>query len=397
MSVTEQGLLAGRYQLRALLGRGGMAEVHDGWDLRLNRAVAVKLLHPTLQTQPDVRRRFETEARSAASLAHPNIVAIYDYGEHDGAPYIVMERLPGQTLADVLDRGPMRPDLVRRMLDDVLSALTAAHTAGVLHRDIKPANILVSGDGGSVKVADFGIAKTGGPAHTVAGQIIGTMAYMSPARVSGAPASVADDLYAVGLMGFEALAGRPAFPHDNPAALARAIMDDPRPSAAAVSPDATLATTIDGAITGSFTAAAQMRSALGGQYFGPRPATPVLAEPLPPVATRLVATPRHGGRFSTRTRRTLVAVGVTSALAVSAVAFATDPFTTTPSPEPVSTSTSIPAPPPPAPVAPVTPISEPLPPPTVEPPPPGKKAGPGNGNGNGNKPNPGHGQGKKPD
>jgi serine/threonine-protein kinase len=165
-------LLAGRYELRGVLGCGGMAEVRDGWDTRLKRPVAVKLLLPALSAQPDIRRRFEDEARSAAALNHPNIVSVHDFGEHEGTPYIVMERLPGETLADHIAQGPLPPDRVRAMLNDVLAALTVAHGAGVLHRDIKPGNILVSATGDTMKVADFGIAKTAGAAQTMTGQII---------------------------------------------------------------------------------------------------------------------------------------------------------------------------------------------------------------------------------
>ncbi|WP_131811372.1 serine/threonine-protein kinase, partial [Mycolicibacterium monacense] len=235
--MTGPELLAGRYELREVLGLGGMAEVRDGWDTRLDRAVAIKLLHPAMRAQPDVRSRFEAEARSAAALTHPNIVAVHDYGEDDGTPFIVMERLPGRTLGDVIAAGPMSPAQVRSMLGEVLAALEVAHAAGVLHRDIKPGNILLSADANTLKVADFGIAKTGGAAYTMTGQIIGTLAYMSPERVSGAPASVADDLYAVGVMAHEALLGRRAFPQDNPAAVARAIMDDPPPPVTAFRTD----------------------------------------------------------------------------------------------------------------------------------------------------------------
>ena len=144
-------MLGGRYELRGILGRGGMAEVRDGWDTRLDRPVAVKLLHPAFSVQPDNRRRFETEARAAARLNHPHIVAVHDTGEHKGAPFIVMERLSGRTLADEVMRGPLLQDRVREILDDVLSALAAAHAAGILHRDIKPANILFTASG-DVKV-----------------------------------------------------------------------------------------------------------------------------------------------------------------------------------------------------------------------------------------------------
>ncbi|MGZ8748827.1 MAG: serine/threonine-protein kinase, partial [Mycobacterium sp.] len=205
-------VLAGRYEVRGLLGRGGMAEVYDGWDTRLSRAVAIKLLYPAFKADADARHRFETEAQAAASLNHPNIVAVHDCGDHNGTPFIVMERLPGRTLDDEIAAGPMAQHRVRAMLDDVLGALATAHAAGVVHRDIKPGNVLVTDDDGAMKVADFGIAKTAGAALTATGQIVGTMAYMSRERVAGAPASVADDLYAVGVMSYEALSGRRPYP-----------------------------------------------------------------------------------------------------------------------------------------------------------------------------------------
>jgi serine/threonine protein kinase len=161
-------VLGGRYELRGVLGRGGMAEVRDGWDIRLNRPVAVKLLHPMFTAQPDNRLRFETEARAAAALNHPHIVSVHDSGEQSGTPYIVMERLSGRTLADVIAQGPRPQQEVRQILDEMLSALAAAHAAGILHRDIKPANILFSASG-HTKVADFGIAKSPGSAHTMTG------------------------------------------------------------------------------------------------------------------------------------------------------------------------------------------------------------------------------------
>ena len=131
------GVLADRYQLRGTLGHGGMAEVRDAWDAQLQRPVAVKLLHAPLSAQPDFRRRFEVEARAAAGLNHPHVVAVHDYGEQDGTPYIVMERLPGRTLADAIAAGPLPLPQVRSVLDDVLSALAMAHAAGILHRDMR--------------------------------------------------------------------------------------------------------------------------------------------------------------------------------------------------------------------------------------------------------------------
>ena len=245
--MTAPLMLGGRYELRGVLGRGGWAEVHDGWDTRLGRAVAIKLLYAGFSADPSNRRRFEAEARAAASLNHPNIVAVHDCGEHNGTPFIVMEQLPGNTLADAIAGGPVPQRLLRGVLDDVLAALTAAHDVGILHRDIKPGNILFT-PLGHVKVADFGIAKTAGSEPTVAGQIMGTMAYLSPGRVEGRPATVSDDVYSVGVLGYEALTGRPPFKHENVGALARAILyEQPRPIPA-LRPDAdpALVAVIDG-------------------------------------------------------------------------------------------------------------------------------------------------------
>ncbi len=234
VDMTASDLLGGRYELRGVLGRGGMAEVRDGWDTRLHRAVAIKLLHPGLIAQADTRMRFAAEARSAAALSHPNVVAVHDSGEHHGTPFIVMERLSGRSLADQIACGPLAQPLVRSILDDVLSALAAAHAAGILHRDIKPANILLT-DLGHTKVADFGIAKSAETTHTMTGQIVGTMAYLTPERIAGRRATVSDDLYALGVVGYEALTGRRPFPQQNLAegpADCRATAACTRPAAA---------------------------------------------------------------------------------------------------------------------------------------------------------------------
>ena len=312
-------VLGGRYELRGVLGRGGMAEVRDGWDIRLDRPVAVKLLHPVFITQPDNRMRFEVEARAAAALNHPHIVSVHDSGEHAGTPYIVMEKLSGHTLADVIARGPLPQPQVRSILDDVLSALSAAHAAGILHRDIKPANILFS-TSGHTKVADFGIAKSAGTAHTMTNQIVGTMAYLSAERIAGRPASVADDLYAVGVVGYEALAGRRAFPQENLAELARAVAENAPPPLAVLRPDLdpALAAVIDRAMARDpnwrFGSAEEMRAALAGRL-GPaaRPATRVLAAPLPTAvddgggadgpAQPVAVVSRRGGRRRRRLDR----------------------------------------------------------------------------------------------
>jgi serine/threonine protein kinase len=356
-----------------------MAEVRDGWDIRLDRPVAVKLLYPVFATQPDNRMRFDVEARAAAGLNHPHIVSVYDSGEHAGTPYIVMERLSGQTLADVIATGPLPQPQVRSILDAVLSALAAAHAAGILHRDIKPANILFS-TSGDTKVADFGIAKSAASAHTMTGQIVGTMAYLSPDRIAGRPASAADDLYAVGVVGYEALTGRRAFPQENLAELARAIAMDTPPPLAALRPDVdpALAAVIERAMArdaaGRFGSADEMRAALAGRISAPvRPATRVLAAPLPPPSTMAVAPRRNRSRW-------LVALAAVAVVLVGAIAFIVDSASRPAVPEPVTTSTSV-TPPPTTSLLPPPPTTTPV---LVEEPPPPKKRGE-NGNGNGRK------------
>jgi eukaryotic-like serine/threonine-protein kinase len=365
-----------------------MAEVRDGWDRRLDRPVAVKLLHPAFSAAPDSRRRFEIEARAAAGLNHPNIVAVHDSGEHAGTPFIVMERLSGQTLADELARGPLPEGRVRVILDDVLSALSVAHAAGILHRDIKPANILLT-PSGRVKVADFGIAKSAATPATVTGQIVGTMAYLSPDRIAGRPASVTDDVYAVGAVGYEALSGRKPFPQEDFAALARAIMDTVPVPLRALRPDAdpALTATIERAMAPDprwrFPAADAMRSAMYAppvvpQHDSMRPATRVMAEPLPPAATTALAPPASPSRR--RNRGILYAAAALFAVALAAVLILFE-SSSTPTPTPATTQTSAtsssttpsaaPPPPPPPPPAPAP----------IDQGPPGKKKGPGPGHG----------------
>ena len=223
MATIQTGeVIAGRYELGSLLGRGGMAAVYAGTDRRLQRDVAVKLLHPEMAARPDVRRRFEAEGRAAAGLAHAHVVAVFDTGEYDGVPFIVMERLPGGTLADLLRDAPLDPHRVTCIAGDVLGALGAAHAAGIVHRDVKPGNILICDDG-SAKVADFGIATRVDADPTSAGHLIGTPAYLAPERLEGGAASPRSDLYSLGVVLYEALAGTKPFTGDAPLAVAHAI------------------------------------------------------------------------------------------------------------------------------------------------------------------------------
>ena len=220
------GLIADRYQILELLGRGGMGHVHAGLDRQLDRPIAIKFLDADLADQPALRDRFEREARAAARIVHPNVVGVFDIGEHDGVPYIVMERLSGRTLADEFVAGPMSDDRVRTIAADLLAGLSAAHRLGVLHRDIKPGNVLLT-DTAPVKLADFGIAKLDDGRHdTTIGSMFGTVSYLAPERLAGHPATRSSDVYSVGVVLYEALTGDAAFRADTPLALARAIAQD---------------------------------------------------------------------------------------------------------------------------------------------------------------------------
>jgi eukaryotic-like serine/threonine-protein kinase len=232
-------VIGGRYLLGPRLGWGGMAEVYDAYDQRLARRVAVKMLRLDLTAHPSVRRRFEAEARAAARLTHPNVVGVYDTGEDDGRAYIVMERLPGETLADRFGAGPVDQLWLRQVAIDVLDALGAAHAAGIIHRDVKPSNILLTHDG-RAKVADFGIAKTveDAPVRTAVGLVIGTPAYLAPERIDGRIATPRSDLYAVGVVLYEGLTGRQPFEGTTPLAIAYLVRHEPPPDPRRLRPDA---------------------------------------------------------------------------------------------------------------------------------------------------------------
>jgi serine/threonine protein kinase len=240
MSPTNQmETVGGRYRLGERIGYGGMGEVFAAHDLRLDREVALKLLRVDLAEQDGMRERVVAEARLAARLTHPNVVGVLDTGEQDGRPFVVMERLSGRTLRDELTDGPMPPERVRDVGLQVLRALAAAHELGIVHRDVKPGNILDAGVG-TWKVADFGIAKWVHADETLTGtgELLGSPSYLAPERIEGAQAGPASDLYAVGVLLYEALCGRKPFEGDDPFALATAIRDGAYEPPAAVYPDA---------------------------------------------------------------------------------------------------------------------------------------------------------------
>jgi serine/threonine protein kinase len=203
--------LGGRYRIGALLAAGGMGEVWAARDLLLDRPVAVKVLGGALAGDGRAAERLRREARAAGRLDHPNIARVLDLGEHDGRPYLVMELLEGESLAARVDRaGPMAPAEAARVVAAVADALQAAHSAGVVHRDVKPGNVFLT-SGGEVKVLDFGIASAAGEAGLTTGDLLGTAAYLAPERALGQPATPAADLYSLGVVLYELLAGRRPF------------------------------------------------------------------------------------------------------------------------------------------------------------------------------------------
>src|SRR3984957_17316856 len=205
-------LLAGRYVLDEPIGAGGYCEVWRATDTVLTRPVAVKLLHARYASQGEALARFKAEARHAGALSHENIARVYDYGEPaDGQSYLVMELVDGPSLADRLTGRPLGARATMDLVAQVAAGLQAAHSAGLIHRDIKPANILFTSRGG-VRITDFGIAHAvGSTPLTSTGMVMGTPGYIAPERVSGAQAGPASDLYALGIVAYECLAGSQPF------------------------------------------------------------------------------------------------------------------------------------------------------------------------------------------
>jgi serine/threonine-protein kinase len=226
-------LFAGRYRLIEPLGRGAMSSVWLAEDEELHRRVALKTLAPTAD-----RARFAREARAVASLSHPNVCGLYDYGEADGRPYMVLEHLPGGSLEDRLrSRAPLPDEETERIAAEVAAGLGQAHARGLVHRDLKPANILFDGEG-RAKIADFGIARMGADGLTETGTVLGTAAYISPEQAAGRPAGPASDVYSFGAILFRMLTGRLPFSAPNAMELVRMNRDEPAPSVASVRPDA---------------------------------------------------------------------------------------------------------------------------------------------------------------
>jgi eukaryotic-like serine/threonine-protein kinase len=225
--------IAGRYRLIEPLGRGAMSSVWLAEDAELQRRVAVKLLSPTAD-----RARFEREARSAAALQHPNLCALYDYGESDGKPYMVLEYLPNGTLEDRLQGRALPDDETLRVATEVAAGLAHAHDRDLVHRDLKPTNIMFDAED-RAKIADFGIARMmGSGTLTEAGTVLGTASYISPEQASGDPAGPASDVYSFGVILFRMLTGRLPFVSTNAMELVRRHRDEAPPSVADFRSDA---------------------------------------------------------------------------------------------------------------------------------------------------------------
>lgn len=315
--MSEQRVLDGRYEVGELLGRGGMADVHLGRDVRLGRAVAIKLLRPDLARDPQFRSRFRREAQAVAALNHPSIVSVYDTGAQDvtnstaeplKVPFIVMEYVAGRTLRDLVRSKEINIDRAIEHTLGVLSALEYSHRAGIVHRDIKPANVMVTPDG-AVKVMDFGIARAMADSAATMTQtqaVIGTAQYLSPEQARGETVDARSDLYSAACLLYEMLTGRPPFVGDSPVSVAyqhvREVPEPPSRFNAEVSPalDSVLARALQKNRQERFQDAAAFRRALRAARSGVAltPAAPTVPDQ-DTQATAVVPalTEQAGGRF----------------------------------------------------------------------------------------------------
>jgi beta-lactam-binding protein with PASTA domain/predicted Ser/Thr protein kinase len=290
--MTTPQVLGERYEIGGVLGRGGMAEVHRGRDLRLGREVAVKVLRSDLARDPSFQVRFRREAQASASLNHPAIVAVYDTGEDRTAtgatPYIVMEYVEGETLRDVLRReGRLSPERAMSLSADICGALDFSHRNGIVHRDVKPGNVMITPQG-TVKVMDFGIARAvsdSAATMTSTAAVIGTAQYLSPEQARGESVDARSDVYSVGCMLYELVTGAPPFTGDSPVAVAyQHVREDPKlPSS--INPaipaelDAILLKAMSKNPANRYQSAAEMRNDLLRALAGQRvEATPVMGD-----------------------------------------------------------------------------------------------------------------------
>jgi eukaryotic-like serine/threonine-protein kinase len=296
-------IIAARYRLDELIGRGGMATVFRAWDTRLGRPVAVKLLRPEILADPDLALRFRREAHAAAVLRDPNVVACLDAGSDGDQPFLVMELIDGEDLSTRLRREPRLPvETSTRIAADVAHGLAVAHARGIVHRDVKPGNILIDTTG-RARITDFGVARIAAESEaTIPGTTLGSVHYFSPEQASGRPTTPASDVYSLGLVLFEMLTGTRPFTGDSSAAVALARVDAPAPSPRAVDP--ALPATLDAVVRRAlapepadrYPNAGAFADALEGSL-----AAPVVADPFgtttrftAAAATAVAAAPRSG-------------------------------------------------------------------------------------------------------
>jgi serine/threonine protein kinase len=330
-------VIGDRYEAIEQIGTGGMATVWRARDTLLGRQVAIKRLLPHLASDPVAAARFSREAQAAARLSHPGIVTVFDSGEDVEGPFIVLELIEGLTLADHLaGTGPLEPATAIDIVSQVASALDHAHSQGVIHRDIKPANVILDHDG-RARLADFGIARTVEDPTTItaSGDLVGTIAYLAPETLAGEPATPASDVYSLGAVSYELLAGSPPYAAESPAALLEAVRSTPPPSLEGVASDR-LASAVSAAMSKDPAArprtAGELATAMIGSatlVLGPIAAargvtTPASADDptvvtiLPPVEVPSEAPPPMGrGRWA-------VFTAVVGILALAAIAMSAD-------------------------------------------------------------------------
>ena len=295
-------LLDGRYRVEAHLAHGGMATVYRGTDTRLDRMVALKIMHAELANDEEFVRRFVAEARSIARLSHPNVVTVYDQGADGRTLYLAMEYVPGRTLRDLLtERSALRPREALDILEGVLAGLAAAHAAGIAHRDVKPENVLL-GNNHSIKVADFGLARLLSDAtHTKSGLLIGTAAYLAPEQVAGGRTDFRTDVYATGIMLFELLTGRQPYTGDTPLTVAYRHVNEVVPAPSSLVPG--LPPALDSLVALATSRDPELRPAGAGQFLRaitgarhglpldiPPPALPGANPGIPPVTVASTST-----------------------------------------------------------------------------------------------------------
>ena len=306
--MSEPHRIGGRYEVGELLGRGGMADVRKGTDVRLGRTVAIKRLRTDLASDNTFQARFRREAQSAASLNHHAIVSVYDTGEEmatDGSnvaqPYIVMEYVAGRTLRDIVREGrKILPERALEITSDVLGALDYSHRAGIIHRDIKPGNVMLTPTG-AVKVMDFGIARAVSDASSTMTQtaaVVGTAQYLSPEQARGETVDARSDVYSTGCLLYELLTGRPPFVGDSPVAVAYQHVREQAPAPSTLDEDLTpeidaiVMKALAKSVTDRYPSAAAMKADIDRYLKG----LPVEAPTVAAVAGGPVPAPRPPGR-----------------------------------------------------------------------------------------------------